>query len=90
MGRAASYAFEISALNSVPKHLSYMDLHKMITELQAERQRLDEAIQALERLSVGQARRRGRPPTWLKEEVQKQSPGSEKADGENLTKTKKA
>ena len=30
-----------------------MDLLKMITELQDERQRLDEAIEALERLSVG-------------------------------------
>ena len=50
-----------------------MDLHKMIAELQAEKQRLDEAIQALERLSAGKAgrvRRRGRPPRWLKEEMQ--------------------
>ncbi len=40
-----------------------MDLLKMITELQDERQRLDEAIEALERLSTGtQGQRRGRPP----------------------------
>ncbi len=44
-----------------------MDLHKMIVELQAERQRLDEAIEALERLSTSPAPRRGRPPRWLKE-----------------------
>jgi hypothetical protein len=43
-----------------------MDLLKMISELQAEKQRLDEAIQALERLSAGKLRRRGRPPGWLK------------------------
>ena len=67
-----------------------MDLHKMISELQAERQRLDEAIQALERLSAGKARRRGRPPAWLKDEIQKQAPGSEKPDSETLVKTKKA
>lgn len=67
-----------------------MDLHKMISELQAERQRLDEAIQALERLSAGKARRRGRPPGWLKDEIQKQAPSSEKSDSDNLTKTKKA
>ena len=30
-----------------------MDLHKMIAELQAEKNRIDEAIQALERLSAG-------------------------------------
>jgi hypothetical protein len=46
-----------------------MDLLRMISELQSERQRLDEAIQALERLSAGKSRRRGRPPGWLKEEV---------------------
>jgi hypothetical protein len=44
-----------------------MDLHKIISELQAEKHRLDEAIQALERLSaVGEkTKRRGRPPRWL-------------------------
>jgi len=47
-----------------------MDLHKMITELQAEKTRLDEAIQALERLSAGQLlRRRGRPSRWISEEL---------------------
>ena len=54
-----------------------MDLVKMIAELQAERQRIDEAIQALERLSAGKLRRRGRPPGWLKEEMQPQEPNSE-------------
>ena len=32
----------------------------MIAELQDERQRLDEAIEALERLSAGQSKRKGR------------------------------
>ncbi|MBV8550035.1 MAG: hypothetical protein JOY54_01955 [Acidobacteriaceae bacterium] len=48
-----------------------MDLLKMIAELQAERDRLDQAIIALERLSAGKAKRRGRPPRWLREEMQK-------------------
>ena len=43
-----------------------MDLHKIISELQSEKQRLDEAILALERLSTNAAAvpkaRRGRPP----------------------------
>ncbi len=41
-----------------------MDLHKIISELQSEKQRLDEAIQALERLSTASPRpkKRGRPP----------------------------
>lgn len=40
-----------------------MDLHKIISELQSEKRRIDEAIQALERLSVtGQkTRKRDRP-----------------------------
>jgi hypothetical protein len=46
-----------------------MDLHKMITEWQAEKTRLDEAIQALERLSAGKLRRRGRPPRWISEQL---------------------
>ena len=39
----------------------------MIVELQAERQRLDEAIEALERLSTRSQARRGRPPRWMKD-----------------------
>jgi hypothetical protein len=51
-----------------------MDLLKMISDLQAEKQRLDEAIQALERLSAGaKLKRRGRPPRWLKNALQQQS-----------------
>jgi len=47
-----------------------MDLLKMIAELQTEKQRLDEAILALERLSTANTRRRGRPSRWAKEERQ--------------------
>ena len=42
-----------------------MDLQRMIAELKAEKTRLDEAILALERLSTGKLRRRGRPPRWM-------------------------
>jgi hypothetical protein len=42
-----------------------MDLNRMISELQAERERLDQAILALERLSASKGKRRGRPPKWL-------------------------
>jgi hypothetical protein len=44
-----------------------MDLAKMIAELQAERDRLTNAILALERLAEGNQRKRGRPPKWLKQ-----------------------
>ena len=37
-----------------------MNIHKMIAELQAEKERLDEAISALERLSAGKIKRRAK------------------------------
>ncbi len=46
-----------------------MDLNKMIAELTAERNRLDEAILALERLLAGKLRRRGRPPRGVAEQL---------------------
>jgi len=46
-----------------------MNLQKMISELRAEKSRLDDAIVALERLSVTHPKRRGRPPHWLKEQM---------------------
>jgi hypothetical protein len=59
-----------------------MDLHKIISELQTEKQRLDEAIQALERLASANlpanGKRRGRPPlskqTTTKEVVKSVEP----------------
>jgi hypothetical protein len=69
-----------------------MDLLKMIAELQAERQRIDEAIQALERLSAGKVRRRGRPPGWLKDEILRNGPDPEEEEEETpaASKPKKA
>ena len=62
----------------------------MIAELQAERQRLDEAIQALERLSAGKIRRRGRPPSWLKDEILRQGPNSGDTDEPPVSGKKKS
>ncbi len=42
-----------------------MDVTKILEELKAERQQIEEAIMTLERLAVGRGRRRGRPPAWL-------------------------
>ena len=60
-----------------------MDLMKMIAELQTEKQRLDEAILALERLSSANNRRRGRPPRWTKEEPQTTVVSQEAEEEEN-------
>jgi hypothetical protein len=42
-----------------------MDTNKMLAELRAERDQLDEAILLFERLAAGRGRRRGRPPKWM-------------------------
>ena len=51
-----------------------MNLQKMISELRAEKSRLDDAILALERLSITHPKRRGRPPNWFTEEQVTLSP----------------
>ncbi len=58
-----------------------MDLGRIISELEAEKQRLDEAILALERLSAGKANRRGRPPRAAKEEGNGDLPSAEQNAG---------
>jgi hypothetical protein len=42
-----------------------MDILKMLAELRAEREQIEEAILTLERLAAGRGRRRGRPPAWM-------------------------
>lgn len=37
----------------------------MLADLKEERERIDEAILAMERLSLGAGKRKGRPPAWL-------------------------
>lgn len=44
-----------------------MDINKMLLDLRMERDQISEAIVVLERLTVGQGKRRGRPPKWLSE-----------------------
>jgi hypothetical protein len=42
-----------------------MDLWKIIAELGQERTKIEEVILALERLTAGHSKRRGRPPAWM-------------------------
>ena len=42
-----------------------MDVTKILADLKAEREQIDNAIATLERLARGQVKRRGRPPAWL-------------------------
>jgi hypothetical protein len=42
-----------------------MDVSKILAELKAEREQIEEAILSLERLARGRGKRRGRPPAWM-------------------------
>lgn len=43
-----------------------MDIHRILTELRSEKERLEEAILTIERLAAGSlGKRRGRPSKWL-------------------------
>jgi hypothetical protein len=53
--------------NGLAGHLEdrLMDVSKILAELRAEREQIEEAILSLERLARGRGRRRGRPPAWM-------------------------
>lgn len=46
-----------------------MDFDALLAQLRTEREMLEEAIIALERLARGSGKRRGRPPKWLSEHM---------------------
>lgn len=49
------------------RYAEKMDINKMLLDLRVERDQISEAIVVLERLTIGQGKRRGRPPKWLSE-----------------------
>jgi hypothetical protein len=42
-----------------------MDVSRILAELKAEREQIEEAIASLERLARGRSRGPGRPPNWM-------------------------
>jgi len=44
-----------------------MDISKILSELKAERDQIEEAITKLGLLAHGRGRKRGRPPAWMAE-----------------------
>jgi len=46
-------------------YTSAIDLNKMLAELRAERDGIDQAMLALQRIGAGRGRRRGRPPVRM-------------------------
>jgi hypothetical protein len=55
----------------------------MLAELRLEREQLEEAILTLERLARGRGRRRGRPPSWLKDAAAAVSAAEESQDDDS-------
>ena len=58
-----------------------MDLNTIIEKLKAERDTLAAAIECLEQLAAGRARKRGRPPKWLNAKAKVRQPGNADASG---------
>ena len=56
-----------------------MDLNTIIEKLKAERDTLAAAIECLEQLAAGRARKRGRPPKWLSERGEGTQPSNASA-----------
>ena len=55
-----------------------MDVTKILAELKAERDSLDEAIVTLERLALGRGKRRGRPPLWMVDAAKRKTADTDK------------
>ena len=56
-----------------------MDVNKILGDLRHEREQIEDAIISLERLARGRGKRRGRPPTWMKDATERRRgrpPGS--------------
>jgi|HubBroStandDraft_6_1064221.scaffolds.fasta_scaffold247016_3 hypothetical protein len=53
-------------LNVTREMMVGMDITKMLAELKAEREGIEQAIVVLERIASGGGERRGRPPAWTK------------------------
>jgi len=63
-----------------------MDINKMLSELRAEREQIEEAIMTLERLARGRGRRRGRPPAWMNQIKKRGRPPGSKNRPKNESK----
>jgi hypothetical protein len=58
-----------------------MELPKMITQLRAEREIVEQAIITLEKLSARHGKRRGRPPKWATEAKREEAAGEQELAG---------
>jgi hypothetical protein len=47
------------------RYAGTMDIVKMLADLRQQYEQVEQAIVVLERLALGQNKRRGRPPAWM-------------------------
>lgn len=66
-----------------------MDVAKILTELKAERDQLEEAILSLERLARGRTRGPGRPSGWMAEADEPKRRGRPPGSKNKVTSTTK-
>lgn len=52
-----------------------MDVSKILADLRDERQQIEEAIVALEKIARARGKRRGRPPAWMNQVAVKKRRG---------------
>ena len=62
-----------------------MDVSKILAELKAEREQIEEAILSLERLARGRGKKRGRPATGMAEEATVRRPRGRPPGSKNKT-----
>jgi hypothetical protein len=60
-----------------------MDVTKMLAELKAEREAVEQAILVLERIASGRGTRRGRPPAWMSQVKRRGRPPGSKNKPKN-------
>lgn len=66
-----------------------MDVNKILTDLRQELEQIEDAIISLERLARGRGKRRGRPPSWMKE-AEGRRPTRSTAQGEEASRGESA
>jgi hypothetical protein len=50
-----------------PLEPSSMDVEKILAQLKAEREQMEQVLVSLEQLAHGRGRKRGKPPAWMAE-----------------------
>ena len=67
MARTPKSSRDLVYKRSLLRYPTQVNISAMIEELRQELVQIDRAILSLQQLAMGQGKRRGRPPKWLKD-----------------------